>query len=82
VAGAFPTTVADVRRMQPAIVEPEPFEGVPDGERAVVCYVDATISKAPPGGDPYNRAIIAVVRGMGMMISAGYRPDLPVIRPE
>ena len=82
VAGAFPTTVAELRRLQPALVERRPFEGVPDGERAVVCYIDASIAKAPPGGESYDRAVVAVVRGRGTMISAGYQQDLPVVRPE
>jgi hypothetical protein len=82
VVGSYRTTVVNVRRMQPGEVEGGPFADVPDGEDAVVCYVDAAIAKAPPGGEPFDRAIVAVVGGRAILVTAGYKRDLPVVRPE
>lgn len=81
VVGAFDTTVGAVRRLQPREVQPPLWEGIPDAQPAVACYIDALIAKAPPGAAPYDRALIGVVDGAGRLVVAGYRDQMPVFAP-
>lgn len=85
--GAFATTVGAVRALEPVGQAPARFPGIAADEAAVLCYIDATIPMAPPPGPdgeiqpPFDRAVVAIVRGESEMVLAGYRTLLPVRAP-
>lgn len=82
VVGAYRTDLSRVRAMSDA--EPQLFAGTPDSAVAVVCYVDGEFDRAPApaaGGDPYDRAVYAVVDDVVELIVMGYRDSLPVVAP-
>lgn len=81
VVGAFDTTVGAIRALEPRLAEPARWPGVSDGHAAVLCYVDGVIGKSPPGGDPFDRAVIAMVDRNAELIAAGYRDRLPIRAP-
>ncbi|NJD29740.1 MAG: hypothetical protein FIA92_15795 [Chloroflexi bacterium] len=86
VVGAFRTTIASVRDLQGPGVEP-PFAADRGAQgSAVVCYIAATIPKAPPLGPngevrPDFDRIVVVIDGRATLIKAGYRASLPVVAP-
>jgi hypothetical protein len=61
-------------------VAPDPWPGIPDSLPTAVCFIDGYIADEP-GGEPYDRAIVAVVNGKGYLIGTGYRSRLPVRAP-
>jgi hypothetical protein len=79
--GSFPTTLGRVRRLGPLRATPDRWQGLPDETAAIVCYIDGSVPKAPPGGPPYDRAVIAVVGGRADLVLAGYRSRMPVETP-
>jgi len=81
VVGAFDTTVGAIRGLEPRDVEPARWPNLSDGHPAVLCYIDGQIAKSPPGGEPFDRAVIAVVDEQADMIAAGYRARLPIRAP-
>lgn len=47
------------------------------GDFEVVCWIDGSVAKAPPGGDPFDRAVVGVgAEGTATLIQAGYRDSL------
>jgi hypothetical protein len=80
VAGSFATTVSKVRGLTPGAA-PARWSELAEEAPAVVCYLDGPVPKAPPGGDPYDRAVIAVAGEHAELIIAGYRDQLPVEAP-
>jgi len=52
------------------------------GDFDVVCWIDGSVAKAPPGGDPFDRAVVGVpADGSPTLIQAGYRDSLPPEAP-
>jgi hypothetical protein len=82
VVGAFDTSVGAARAIERMSVAPDRWPGVPDSYPAAVCYLDGHFPKSPPGGDPFDRAIVVVVNGTGELIVMSYRTQLPVQAPE
>jgi hypothetical protein len=80
VVGSFATTVSKVRGLTPGAA-PARWPELVDEAPAVVCYLDGSVPKAPPGGEPYDRAVIAVAGEHAELIIAGYRDQLPVEAP-
>jgi hypothetical protein len=80
VVGAFATTVSKVRELTPGIA-PARWPDLPGESAAVVCFLDGAVPKAPPGGEPYDRAVIAVSGEHAELIIAGHREHLPVAPP-
>lgn len=78
--GAFPTTLGRVRALGPAHMT-DRWNGLPDAMPAAVCYIDGSIPKAPPGGEPFDRAVVAIVNGHADLLMAGYRATLPITAP-
>ncbi|HEX7197593.1 MAG TPA: hypothetical protein VF364_12265 [Candidatus Limnocylindria bacterium] len=78
--GSFATTVGKVRGLT-AGAAPARWPELADESPAVVCYLDGSVLKAPPGGDPYERAVIAVAGEQAELIIAGYRDQIPVRAP-
>jgi hypothetical protein len=78
VAGAFPTTVGRLREFLPG-ADPPPFENREADELAVLCYLDGPLGRAPPGGEPFNRAIVGVVGDEAVFLVAGYQHKLEVV---
>jgi hypothetical protein len=81
VVGAFDTTVGAIRALELTQTEPARWPGLSDDHAAVLCYVDGVVAKSPPGGEPFDRAVIAVVDRSGELIAAGYRDRLPIRVP-
>jgi hypothetical protein len=83
VAGAFRTTVGEIRSLVPMTGSTGPLGTTPSTEEATLCYVDGAVPKAPPpgGGEPFDRAVLAVVAGRAELIMAGYRDQVPVRVP-
>lgn len=81
VAASFTTDVGSIRRLFDLPNGRDRWPGVGDDRRAVLCYVDGGIPKAPPAGKPFDRAVIAIVDGHGELILAGYRDSLPIREP-
>jgi hypothetical protein len=79
VVGAFDTTISGLREFSPWL-GPLP-SGMADGHAATLCYIDGDIPKSPPGGVPYDRAVVGVIDGQVVMLIAGYRDSLPVQSP-
>src|SRR6266550_925255 len=86
VVGAFDTSVGAVRRLQ-GDGQPLLWQEHPATDPAVLCYVDAEIPKAPPPGPnglvrpSFNRVVIGVIDGAGVMVLAGYRDRLAIKSP-
>lgn len=80
VVGSFATTVGDVRGMTPGAA-PVRWPELADDFLAVVCYLDGSVPKAPPDGEPYDRALIAAAGEHAELIMAGYRDQLPIEAP-
>ena len=80
VVGAFATTVSEVRDMTPGAV-PARWPELAGESAAVVCYIDGSVPKAPPGDDPYDRAVIVVAGEHAELVIAGYHDQLPVEAP-
>lgn len=80
VVGSFATTVSEVRGLTPGAA-PARWPELADELPAVVCYLDGPVPKAPPGGEPYDRAVVAVAGEYAELIIAGYRDQLPVEAP-
>jgi hypothetical protein len=87
VVGAFSTTVAAIRGLQPMNPQPQLWPDQPPGSDAVLCYIDAEIAKAPPPGpngeirDPYDRIAVGIVDGVATLVQAGYRDQLQIKAP-
>ncbi len=83
VVGSFATTVSKVRGLTPgaAGAPPSRWPELADESPAVVCYLDGSVPKAPPDGEPYDRAVIAVAGEHAELIIAGYGDQLPVVAP-
>lgn len=103
VVGAFATTVGGVRQWQAQQIAMDAKRaGRPSssighatwsserstGTKAVLCYLDGTIDKAPPPAPdgtatvPFNRAIIAVLEdGSVTAVTLGYQGNIPVHAP-
>ena len=68
-------------------MQPPLWPGHPATDPTVLCYVDAEIPKAPPPGQNgearpnFNRVVIGVIDGAGIMFMAGYRDRLPIEAP-
>ncbi len=80
VVGSYATTVSKVRGLTPGAA-PARWPELVDESPAVVCYLDGSVPKAPPGGEPYDRAVIAVAGEHAELIIFGYRDQLPVEAP-
>jgi hypothetical protein len=74
VAGAFETTLGRVREEAAA----DHWGDLPDSATAILCYIDGSIPKAPPGGRPFDRVVVAIVDGRLEMLMAGYRSAIPI----
>jgi hypothetical protein len=103
VVRAFGTTVGGVRQWQAQQISRDSAragEAAPSGSqstwsseksatsKAVLCYLDGTINKAPPqpaGGaapEPFNRAVVAVLEdGSAIAVTLGYQQNIPVNAP-
>ena len=87
VVGAFNTTIGAIRSLEPLAVDPARWPDLAPDHRAVLCYIDAPIGKAPPPpidgppAEPFDRIVVAVVDGFTQMVAAGYRDRLPVTAP-
>jgi len=77
---SFATTVSKVRGLTPGAA-PARWPELVDESPAVVCYLDGSFPKAPPGGEPYERAVIAFAGEHAELIIAGYRDQLRVEAP-
>jgi hypothetical protein len=80
VVGSFATTVAGIRALTPGGA-PERWPDLPPEQAAVLCYLDGPVPKSPPGGNPYDRALVGVTPGHSELTIAGYRDQLPVLAP-
>ena len=78
VAAAFETTLGRIRSQMDT---PAQWAAVPDSNQAFLCYIDGSIPKAPPGGPPFDRAVVVVVNGLFSLIRAGYSTQLPIASP-
>jgi len=81
VAGAFDTTVGSIRSIGARGPNPTLWPSEPAEYKAVLCYLDGPIAKSPPGGAPFDRAVVGVAAGDAEFIMAGYRKSLPVKAP-
>ena len=81
VAGSFATTVGRLRSISPMEPEPELWPELSNDAPAVACYLDGSVPGAPPGGDPYDRALVGVSGEHADLILAGYREELTVEAP-
>lgn len=87
VVGAFNTTVAAIRALEPRQAVPQRWPDLAADHPAVLCYIDGEVAKAPPPGPdgevrpPFDRAVVAIVDGQSELIIAGYRDQLPVRAP-
>ena len=81
VAAAFDTNVGAVRALEPLAAEPSRWPALPESHAAALCYIDGEIAKSPPGGNPFDRAVIAIVDRGAPLIAAGYRDRVPVRPP-
>jgi hypothetical protein len=80
VVGSFATTVGKIRSLEPGAT-PARWPELAAGQDAVLCYVDGPVPKSLPGGDPFDRAVIAIAPGHSELIMAGYQDRLPVRAP-
>jgi hypothetical protein len=80
VVGSFATTVTTVRGLMPG-GEPEGWPELRGEGPAVLCYLDGPLPQGPPGGEPFDRAVIAVAGDDAQLIIAGYRDELEVRAP-
>jgi hypothetical protein len=80
VAGSFATTVREVRDLTPG-VEPARWPELADETPSVVCFLDGSVPKSPPGGEPFDRALVRVAGEHAELIIAGYRDQLIVEAP-
>ena len=66
---AFDTTLGRVRALGLLPSSSDQWPGQADTDPAIVCYVDGFVPKAPPGGDPYDRAMVVIVRDRAELVS-------------
>lgn len=81
VVGAFDTTVGSVRSIGARGPNPTRWPSEPAEYKAVLCYLDGPVAKSPPGGAPFDRAVVGVAAGDAEFIMAGYRSSLSVKVP-
>lgn len=81
VAGSFDTTVGSIRSIGARGPNPTLWPGEVAEHKAVLCYLDGPIAKSPPGGTPFDRAVVGVAAGDPELIMAGYRKNLAVTAP-
>jgi hypothetical protein len=82
VAGAFATNVGALRELgDDADAQPELWHGTPSDTRAVICYLDGPVPKAPPGGEPFDRAVVGIVGGEAVLLVAGYQDTIKIETP-
>jgi hypothetical protein len=83
VAGAFSTTVGEIRSLIPGNPQPPLWPDLASNENAILCYLNGPIAKSPPGpnGQPYDRAAIAVFEDRETLVLAGYHDQLAVTAP-
>lgn len=81
VVGAFDTTVGSTRSIGARGPNPTLWPIEPADYKAVLCYLDGPVAKSPPGGAPFDRAVVGVAAGDAEFIMAGYRKSLPVKAP-
>jgi hypothetical protein len=81
VVGAFDTTVGSIRSIGARGPNPTLWSGEPAEDKAVLCYLDGPVAKSPPGGAPFDRAVVGVAAGDAEFIIAGYRASIPVKGP-
>jgi|GEM_PF-3198894 len=81
VVGAFETTVGSIRSIDARGPNPTLWPNEPAEYKAVLCYLDGPVAKSPPGGAPFDRAVVGVAAGDAEFIMAGYRKSLSVKAP-
>lgn len=79
--GAFDTTLEHVRALRPIRASSDMWAAAPDTKPAIACYIDGPVAKAPPGGEPFDRAVVVVVDGKADLVVAAYQKDYPVRLP-
>ena len=77
VSGALPATVEEVRALQPQL-QPARWPELAPQDPATLCYLDGPFGAAPGGGDPYDRAVVAVAEGHSDLVIVGYQRDMAV----
>jgi len=84
VAGAFATTVGDIRSDWLTPLWPD----LGDGHPATLCYLDGPVAKAPPPAESgetnpsFDRAVVGVADDAHTdLLAAGYRETLPIVQP-
>jgi hypothetical protein len=80
VAGSFATTVSTVRDLTSGAA-PGRWPQLSAEMPAVICYLDGPVPEAPPGVEPFDRAVIAVAGGHAELIIAGYRDEIEIQAP-
>jgi hypothetical protein len=82
VAGAFDTNVEALRGFTDNF-DPKPglWPELPNDSHAVICFLDGRVPRAPPGGEPYNRAVVGIAGEDALLLVAGYRDTIRVTRP-
>ena len=74
VMAALETTLGRVRE----VAATDHWGNLPDSATAILCYIDGSIPKAPPGGRSFDRVVVAIVDGRLEMLIAGYRSAIPI----
>ena len=77
VAGSLATTVEQVRALQPQL-QPARWPELAPEDPATLCYLDGPFGAAPGGGDPYDRALVAVADGHSDLVIVGYQREMAV----
>jgi len=75
---AIPTTVGWARLMVPDHEDNRLWPDLASDDPAAMCYLDGPIPKSPPMGQPFDRELVVVADGDGVMLMAGYRDNLPL----
>lgn len=81
VAASFATSVGYIRSLTPA-VDPVRWPDLEADAPATVCYLDGPLGKAPPYGEPYDRALVGVAGGASELIKAGYQDRMAIDPPD
>jgi hypothetical protein len=77
VAGAVSANVQAVRDLQPNLQPPRWPELAADSQ-AYICYLNGPFGDAPGGGQPYDRAVVAVAADQADIVILGYADEMPI----
>jgi hypothetical protein len=75
---AIETTVGWARLMVPDHEDNKLWPSLAADDPATMCYLDGPIAKSPLRGPQFDRELLVVAGGDGVMLMAGYRDNLPL----